>query len=829
MSVRRLPFVLVVALAASCGTAAGVPDEAMTTAEVLDADAPEAAGELPGVEAIETAFDEAGGTDDTADATDVPPAEVAAELPPHTAVFEQKTHPTCRKDGPYDVDRVAMVRGAAQLADLDVRTALVTQDAAWLGTSTGLFKGADAQATFTQVPLPDPEAPVADLDVAENGDLLVAHGNALRRLDSTGKALGSWDAGAPVTRTFWCNGGAFAIAAGTVRVTLGADLVAITPQPPGGAVHDGACLDGDPGPRLATDTGLWGNGESGWNDLLKDVAKPGPVTRVAARGSHLVAAVGDALYVHPGVLVPAGPGGLPEGAITSLDVSDDGTVAAVGHAIGATRVALAGPPVVDHFVSQRWLPADDVRAVALGRGAAPALWVATTEGAARLEKAPTTLQDKAGRMMDQLDRWFWRLGGFVDANAVFPDAGSDGPPILPDDDNDGQWTQEAVGAFCYAYQVTHDERWYQAAKKAITNMAMQIDLPAADFVKAGLGRGFITRSFVRDDEGDVFTSKATLGNWHLVPWTDGHDYYWKDDTSSDELTGHFYGFSIYWDLCAKDDAEKTWVAEHLTALVGSILDHGFKLLDLGGKPTTYGDYSPQRIPIAVDGLEACVNAGYDLVACMDVWAGSQFLDSVEILGGMLAAWHVSGEARFLDAYESLIAQRYGDCAMFNTNMVTWVTTQSANYCDHELADLAFLTLLRYEPHPERRAKWVESMLAAYDWEKGERNPLKALAMIAAVQDPPGVDEGVRTLVEYPEDLRQVRVDNQHRVDYELGGNDRFGDPQFKVAPPYDEMAVKRWDSNPYAVVDGDNASVRRAPNFWLLPYWGLRYYGAICP
>jgi len=101
-------------------------------------------------------------------------------------------------------------------------------------------------------------------------------------------------------------------------------------------------------------------------------------------------------------------------------------------------------------------------------------------------------------------------------------------------------------------------------------------------------------------------------------------------------------------------------------------------------------------------------------------------------------------------------------------------------------------------------------------------------MAAAVDDVPGAANGVSTLVDFPEDQRDYIVDNSHRVDAGGMGKDRFQRPQFDTVFPYDEILTMRWDANPYRVSAGGSPSSRRAPNFWLLPYWGLRYYNVIC-
>ena len=514
-----------------------------------------------------------------------------------------------------------------------------------------------------------------------------------------------------------------------------------------------------------------------------------------------------------------------------MATSPDGTRWALGHAIGASLVD-AATGAAEHFHSLRWLPAEEVRDLTFA--ADGSLWVATSGGLVHLLKEPTTLSAKAEVMLSQLDAWRWRLGGFVSpaVHQVDPWKPAGGAGLLVDDDNDGQWTEEAVGAFCYAYATTHEERYYAAARKAVENMFLLFDVPAADFEAAGLGFGFMARSVVRDDEGAIFASKATQSNWHLVHHTDGHDYYWKDDTSSDEVTGHIFGLALFHDLCAQDDTERAEVSHYLSGMVGTILDHGYHLVDVDGEKTTHGRCGPEDLAIAVDGLDVCCE-GRSLDDCIDkcadAWGGGGFLNALEILAGLLAAWHTTGEPRLLEAYETLVGEhRYDEVATFVDTVMTWTQPSMANYCDHELADLAFIVLLRYEPDPARRALWAKSIVDAFAYEVGERNPLKSLSMAVALAEVPGLDAGVRTLREYPTDLRDLFVDNAHRLDATPKGKDRHGDPQLSLAFPYDELFVMRWDGNPYATAQGGDGTSRLAPTFWLLPYWGLRYHGALC-
>lgn len=834
-------------LLAACG---GGPDGGDAAADVPDA----VVADIPDEGSADTAGsdvlrDMAGGDEQS----DVPADDVVETYvppePDHTFVHEVRQRATCVSDGPWKIDHARQHVGV--LPGLEIPNIIdveVSGGQLWVLSYGGVFAG-----TLESVAAGEPMTRIPSSFWVPGDGVIAPFGAGLAvRLDQDiliQDGAGTWqsmDADVPQGpgHMVGCQTRLFLAIEGRLYEFLNNTATDITDEMTG-TVNDIACA----GTALlaATDSGIWELGGDGtWGSRLP--YGEAPITSISAGGTLIAYTEGNALSIvdvwNSHVVLP-GPGGLPAGEIRDVAVSPDGRFVAVTHEVGVTvldtdpgdpesmavnraDVGQDQPAVVDYFHSMRWMPSDAVNDVAFDATNGD-LWVATPAGLSRIRRENTMLEDKAGRMFDNLDRWFWRLDGFVAAEASFEGPYSDVRLALRDNDNDGQWTQEAVGAFCYAYRVTGDERYYEAAHKAITNMAMQIDIPAQDFIDAGLGRGFVTRSFVRDDEGALFTEKDGQSNWHLVEdYADGHDYYWKDDTSSDELTGHFYGFSIYYDLCAKDDEERAWVADHLTALVGYILDHGFYLLDIGGEPTEHGKYAPEVLAVAVDGLEACTMTT-DLETCIGSYYGGAFLDSTEILGGLLAAWHVSGEQRFYDAYESLISEyRYDELATFHPDVLTWSNPAIANYCDHELSDLALLTLIRYEQRDDRRAIWIQSMLDAWAFEVGERNPLKSLTMSAAVADAPGLVNGVSTLVDFPEDQRDYLVDNSHRVDAGRMGKDRFQTAQFDTVLPYDEIHTMRWDSNPYRVSDGGSPTQRKAPNFWLLPYWGLRYYNVIC-
>ncbi len=528
---------------------------------------------------------------------------------------------------------------------------------------------------------------------------------------------------------------------------------------------------------------------------------------------------------------PAEYGKLPNRFATDLDVQ--GNELLIGHQSGATylRFTAADRSLEhkDYYYSQRWLLDNHVNAVAFGNDGSR--WFGTSKGITRVDLVKRTLEDKMEIFEDTLDRDYWRMDGFVSSDASRDDPWDQSQPAkLHDKDNDGLWTQMMIGGWAYAYGATGEEKYCEKARKAMGNMLLQIDVPGEDFKKTDLGYGFITRSLVRDDEGDVYTSKETQDNWHPVTY-EGENYYWKDDTSSDEIDGHFYGFPLYYDFCAQEDnGEKQNVADHAGALADYILRHGFLLLDLDGEKTGHGHFAPEYLAIAVDGLDACVGGDLEKIEmCGDAAFGGGWLNSVEILGVMLSAYHMTGEKKFYDAYEMLIREyRYDEVVMGVHNAYTVTTPGIKNHSDHELAMLAYATLIRYEPNDERREIWIDTLKFFYEYEKPERNPLwAAIVSLAAGSELVGeaeIDDALRTLREMPLDLRKWYFDNLQRTDVKTqDSRDRFGEEQLTEVLPYDEIRAFWWNGNPYSAIEGRDGKGLAGPMVWLLPYWGLRY------
>ena len=736
-------------------------------------------------------------------------------------------------DEPYKAEESLHFRLPEQLPDTDARSLRFIGDTLYAGTATGLVKMGNGEDVFSSVTLDGVEEPVIDIadDTLDDGSLVLARANAVVTLSDAGTATAYAIADNTVTAVAVLNDEIW------VGTTTGLGPLSDTGeyQPltlPGGAtwaVTDLAISD-DIMYVATADHGLVfvQNGaptasiiEPELSFRALDVCPDGKVLAGTDTNLVLLGNMQKERSIDPG------PGSLPTDKITSVACGSEWWV--IGHQTGGSAI-LPDLSHVDHYVSRRWVMNNTINAVAVD--AQGSRWFATPEGISRIALVDRTVYEKAMDFEKILNDYFWRTDGFVASDVRVTDPWSFDDVNLYDKDNDGLWTQMMIGGWTFAAEVTGEQQYCEKARKAVKNMLMEIDLPCISFAAEGKKCGFITRSFVRDDEGEVFTEKASQSNWHLVNY-EGHDYYWKDDTSSDEYAGHFFGYPLYYDICATDD-EKAVLSEKIDLVAQYLIDNDYTLPDLDGERTTHGHWNPETISICINEEDEvdfgyCLSTAEDTDPCEEACYGGGWLNSMEIMGTMLSAYHMTGKQKFYDAYRTLVDEyKYNIVAIFTENVFTATRRYIQNHSDHELAILAYHTLIRYEPDDAQREVYMQSLVDFLVTEKKERQPLwNAFEAGLAGRDYEQAD-AVRTIREYPRDLREWYIDHSHRLDYVKDpADDRHGDQQLTAVPPYDEIRSMWWNGNPYVVTSGGDGRSVNGPMAYLLAYWSMRYYGLL--
>lgn len=455
---------------------------------------------------------------------------------------------------------------------------------------------------------------------------------------------------------------------------------------------------------------------------------------------------------------------------------------------GAVRFDLnaAGADRWQFFNSRRWLPDDKV--VNIVGDAGGSVWLITETGIARIAFRLMTLHHKAAYFEERIQKRHWRHSMVAASNFLRP--GDPASNQTVSSDNDGLWTAMYMASQCYQHAATKDpvaKRRAQASLQALMKLESITGIP-----------GFPARSWVLKSE-----PQPRDGEWHDTP--DGAAR-WKGDTSSDEIVGHIYGYSVYFDVMA-DEVEKKQIAAVVGRIVGSIMDNGWYLLDLDKKPTNWGKWSIEyfQSPDGIGPADAPLNA-------------------LEILAFLRTAHHMTGDDKFLRGYRDLIENfAYDRLAL---RYKEHGNSPETNHSDDELAVLPYYCLLKYETDAELRKTYLQSLRHFYAVERPERNPLWNF-IYAAMADTGDFDlsDSVWTLQRIPMDLVSWNTPNSFRWDVQVRHfDDRFRKPQSVLPLPPDERAIMKWNGNPYALDGGGNGTHEDDGAFFLLPYWMGRYY-----
>lgn len=443
-----------------------------------------------------------------------------------------------------------------------------------------------------------------------------------------------------------------------------------------------------------------------------------------------------------------------------------------------------------YFWGKRWLPDNRVHAIAV----APQnrAWIATEGGVACIESTPMTLRQKAEHY-EKLIALRHNRNGFV-FSCVWED------PSKPDDwkieasDNDGLWTALYCAAQCFQYAATKDPNARQRARQS---MQALLKLEALTGIS-----GFPARSIIHKSETRYIQSR---GEWHESPVDP--NYIWKGDTSSDELDGHYFIWAIYYDLVA-DEAEKEAIRGVVRRVTDHLMQNNWRLIDKDGKPTRWAIFNPEAINDD------------------PLWEEERGLNALSILSHLKVAYHITGDAKYQQAYESLIQKHH---YLINAITQKMLPPFEINHSDDELAFLCYYPFLLYEQNPTYRRMWLMSLERSWQIERPERSPLFNFIYGAITGKPCDVENAVRTLQEWPLDLRRWECRNSHRLDITLDTRrGRFGEWQSVEVLPYSERPIMRWNGNPYRLDGGDPLGREEDDGTaFLLPYWMGIYHRII--
>ena len=529
--------------------------------------------------------------------------------------------------------------------------------------------------------------------------------------------------------------------------------------------------------------------------------------------------------------------GLPVLDITSMAAAPDGAVW-IGTRRGAVRLVADGQ--IEYRQGRRWLPHDDVRAVTVD--ASGTAWFETAAGRGGIESRPTTLAAKAAAFEEAIDRHHRRTpyGYVVEAHLKTP--GDVNTAFTTDNDNDGLWTGMYGAGECFAYAATRAEASRLRARRAFEALRFLVDVtqggphsppdgfPARSILPSSGRDPNVQDSVERDRERQSRDAmwKVIAPRW---PRNAGGQWYWKSDTSSDELDGHYFFYALYHDLVARDEAERAEVAAVVRRITDHLVAHDFTLVDHDGKPTRWGVFGPSA-------LNASLN-----------WADERGINSLSMLTYLRIAHHVTGDARFDDAAKTLV-NRHGYAMNLLHPKVT-LGVGGGNQSDDEMAFMNYYHLLKYERDPVVRAAAAKSLHGYWQLERPERNPFFNLVAAVALRDQAFTsafevesltlpvaswrDDTLDTLRRFPVDLVDHGLENSHRLDVRRLDPHVRSDAEAPIGVraidgkvlPVDERMVFHWNVDPFALDHPGTGNRLADGTSFLLPYYMALHHGVI--
>lgn len=449
-----------------------------------------------------------------------------------------------------------------------------------------------------------------------------------------------------------------------------------------------------------------------------------------------------------------------------------------------------------YYAGKRWLPDD--RVTGLAPDGAGGVWARAETGYSHIHSKLMTLEEKARLFEERVRARHLRHGQVATCRLERP--GDLTSSVAVTNDNDGLWTAMYVAAEAFRWAVTGEEEARRNAResyRAIERLQTISGIP-----------GFPARSFVRADE------PTGGGEWHPTP--DGA-WKWKGDTSSDEVDGHFFVAGVYFDLVAGEE-EKRSIQVNVRAIMDHIIEHGYYLVDLDGKPTTWGVWAPEKL-------------NHD-----PAWKIERGLNSLEVLSYLAVTEHITGDRRYRDAARVLIEEH--GYAENTVNQKVLDPPEEINHSDDELAFLSYYNLMRYEEDRALRAVYLRSLARSFEAERPEANPLWTYISMAGGY--PGAftlgeaDQelwrAAQTLRDTPMDLVEWRMENSHRRDLERSPHQSRFDRPLAAAPLHPaERGGLKYNSDPYQLDDGGDGRQEDDGSFFLLAYWMGRHHGFIAP
>lgn len=538
-----------------------------------------------------------------------------------------------------------------------------------------------------------------------------------------------------------------------------------------------------------------------------------------------------------------GKEGLPYNQFTCAAAGPDGIVW-FGTKRGAIQV---DNEQFKYRFSRRWLPGDHVNSIAI-QADNGTTWIGTDNGISQIIRQSISLEQKARIFTKQVEERHNRMG-FV-AQSHLKEQFNVASSEVAISDNDGMYTSMYGAAQAFRYAATGDPEAKALADRSFKACKWLVDITHE--------KGFPARVIIPVDwpekVNETHSREDNLRNQQHDPmWKDIYPrfpkskdgkYYWKCDTSSDELAGHFFFYGVYYDLVAKTDEEKQAVRDVVGDITDHLIRHGYKLVDHDGKVTRWGDFSPEYFNSVY---------GYD----------QRGLNSAVMLSFLNVARHVTGDKKY-DAEAKILRDKYN----YHINAMhpkEFFPPENVVPWDNNICLMSLYGLINYETDPSLLLMYRQGLEVAWQHISKQKNAFwdaiyAALANRFTQQADQKMFENkglfpenrlyaskvvkghykgnyradfiLENLQKIPLDLVGYTMDNTHRLDVVFDSSPmqekNIGWRTDGYALPIDERGHVRQDRDGFALLasEGDGHDEHEG-TFFLLPYYMAYYHGLL--
>jgi hypothetical protein len=269
-----------------------------------------------------------------------------------------------------------------------------------------------------------------------------------------------------------------------------------------------------------------------------------------------------------------------------------------------------------YYHGKRWLPNNKINDIL------PidehTTWIATPSGISQIQEVEMNLEDKAAHIENVIDARHNRRG-MINASYLSV-AGDISSSKTINQDNDGLWTSTFLAAESFRFAVTKSD---EAKHNAIRTFE------AMEWLEEVTGiSGLPARSYAKITDKVKQSHSPHAKIWRPSP---NKEWQWLDDCSSDEIVGHMFAISVFYDLVANKKQKKRIEAQ-VTRITDHIIDNDFHIIDYDGLPTRWGVYHP-------DSMNHSKN-----------WAYEKCLYSLELMAHLKTAVYITGNEKFEETY-----------------------------------------------------------------------------------------------------------------------------------------------------------------------------------